>query len=151
MTLDEKKEYLSDLASEELKYLVPFVVVDPDNIIKLEDYVNASYYSIDLAQTKAGEILNCIDQILSCKYGIIIFNNIDKISSRKDKDDWKSLIVNGLKAEDRSFMFKSQEGSYGLTSRHIPFSHIRVICKCSSYPDYLKERGNLGWVGLDFS
>lgn len=150
-TLEQNKEYLSDLISENPADMTSFVLVDPAHIITIGDYIKTPYISIDLAKTKAGDIVSRLDQMSSGKYRIIVFNNIDRISSKKDKSDWESLIITGLKEEKTCVVFTENDGFHGLKEYNVNFSELRVICTCSQYPDYLKTRGNLGWVGLDFS
>ncbi len=150
-TLEQNKEYLSDLISENTADMTSFVLVDPTHIITIGDYIKTPYLSIDLARTKARDIVSYLDQMISGKYRFIVFNNIDRISSRKDKSDWESLIITGLKEEKTCFVFTSNDRVHGLKEYYVNFSELRVICTCSKYPDYLKTRANLGWVGLDFS
>lgn len=143
-SLQETKDYLRDLASESLKYMTPFVIVDPKQISDIDGCISYPFLSIDLSTTKAGDIISYIKLIRSGEYPIILFRNIDKISSRKDRGNWEQLIIMGLKAEDGTFLFDWKDYT-------IRFSKLRAICTCSKYPDYLKIRGNLGWVGVDFS
>lgn len=143
-TLQETMDYLRDMATEEvLEYLNPFVVIDPHNLIRIEDYVEYPYYTIDLAQTKAGDLEKHVRKILKDKKSVVILKNIDAISSRKDKIAWQDLIIKALKGERFSHVSENFDLS-------LPFDKIKAIGTCSVFPDYLRKRGNLG-IGPDFS
>ena len=146
-SLEKTKELLKYQATMPFKYLSPFVVVDPGNLISIEDYMDYPALVIDLSETKAGGIPPFLEQVLTGKYPIVIFKNIDKIYSRKDKQDWISMIMMGLKGESGHFIIDYKN----ITSRYVPFSRVKVICTCSEYPDYLKKTGYRGWIGADFS
>ena len=147
-TFEEEKQYLADLASEKLEYLVPFVVTDPEEWVDVEEFIPYKTLSIDLAATKAGDFESFVKdfkkRFAEKEAEIVLIKNIDNISSRKDKLDWEQLVIVGLKSEDYTHLFNDA------SSRTVPFSKIRIICTCKSYPDYLKKRGNLG-IGPDFT
>lgn len=142
-SLQELKDYLRDCATETLDCLVPFVVTDPHNLITIDDYVEFPFYAVDLAQTKAGDLIKHIVKIRKQNKPIVILKNIDTISSRKDKDAWQNLIIKALKGERLSLVSDNYELS-------LPFDKIKAIGTCSVFPDYLRTRGNLG-IGPDFS
>lgn len=146
----EELEYLKDSASEELCYFIPFVVTDPDNIVDMEKYIPYSHRVIDLAQVKAGDLEIFLGSLATGDVPLILFKNIDKISSRKDKEAWESVIVCGLKSENKTFVFKNSETVGGLKKYELPFDKIKIIGTCSVFPEYLTKRGNLG-KGPDFS
>ena len=151
IALEELNQEIIDYIEDPIESTSPFVIVDPFHKIVVEDIISIDILSIDLSKTKAGDIFHYLDEILSKKYPVVLFKNIDNISSRKNKLDWESLIINGLKSEDKTFMFESDNAIGGLKEYNIPFSKFKVICTCNIYPDYLKERGNLGWIGADIS
>ena len=144
-SIEEEKQYLADLASEDPKWLVPFVVIDPLDLVKVEDYIPHSFICLDLSDTKSGDfdkfVRDFIKRYKQKPFKIILLKNIDNISSRKDKNNWEALVITGMKAENNNF---------GLDDVFLPLSTIKVIGTCKIYPDYLKNRGNLG-IGPDFS
>ena len=147
-TFEEEKQYLADLASEKLEFLVPFVVTDPEGLVDVDKLIPYKPLSLDLAATKAGDFESYVKffrkNFTESEADIVLIKNIDTISSRKDKTDWEHLIIKGLKSENFNCLFNDK------SSHAIPFSKIRIICTCKSYPDYLKKRGNLG-IGPNFT
>lgn len=142
-SFEDTKAYLRDCATEELRYLVPFVVTDPHNLIRMEDYMEYPFYEIDLAQTKAGDFEKHIHKILKQKKPVVLFKNVDQIRSRKDKVSWQNMVITAMKNENFTTVF----GDHDLS---LPFDKIKAIGTCSIFPDYLRKRGNLG-IGPDFS
>lgn len=153
-SIKEEKELLEDLASETPQYLMPFVVIDPDGLVKVEDYIPHKFISIDLSETKAGDFAEFVadfkNRFEQAPFRIILLKNIDNIRSRKDRKDWEALVITGMKAEDGTFMIDDEMAHCGIKDIFLPLSKIKVIGTCKIYPDYLKRRGNLG-LGPDFS
>ena len=150
LSLKQELDYLKDSASEELCCFIPFVVTDPGNMVAVEKYIPYPHRVIDLAQVKAGDLEKFLESIATADSPIILFRNIDKISSKKDKEAWESIIVCGLKSEKKTFVLKDSENVEGLKEYNLPFDKIKVIGTCSAFPEYLTKRGNLG-KGPDFS
>lgn len=150
-SIKQEKQYLADRASEDLEWLVPFVVIDPQDLVKVEDYIPHKYKFIclDLSDTKAGDFDKFVRDFRKRyeqnPFQIILLKNIDNIRSRKDKNNWEALVITGMKAEDNNWIIND-----GLDDVFLPLSKIKVIGTCKIYPDYLKNRGNLG-IGPDFS
>ena len=153
-SIKQEKQYLADLASESLERLVPFVIIDPHDLVKVEVYIPHRFICLDLSDTKAGDFDKFVRDFRKMyeqnPFQIILLKNIDNIRSRKDKNNWEALVITGMKAEDRSFMINDEMAHCGLDDGFLPLSKIKVIGTCKSYPDYLKNRGNLG-LGPDFS
>lgn len=141
-TFEEETQYLADLASEKLEFLVPFVVTDPEGLVDVDKFIPYKTLSIDLAASKAGDfesyVKNFRKNFAESEAEIVLIKNIDNISSRKDKVDWEQLVITGLKSENFNCLFND------MSSHTVPFSKIRIICTCTNYPEYLKKRGNLG-------
>lgn len=148
-SIKQEKQYLADLASESLEWLVPFVVIDPHDLVKVEDYIPHSFICLDLSDTKAGDfdifVRDFRKRYEQNPFQIILLKNIDNIRSRKDKNNWEALVITGMKAEDNNWIIND-----GLDDVFLPLSKIKVIGTCKIYPDYLKNRGNLG-IGPNFS
>lgn len=153
-SIEQEKQYLADRASEDLEFLVPFVVIDPLDLVKVEDYIPHSFICLDLSDTKAGDFDKFVRDFRKRyeqnPFQIILLKNIDNIRSRKDKNNWKALVITGMKAEDNNWIINDETAHFGLDVVFLPLSTIKVIGTCKIYPDYLKNRGNLG-IGPDFS
>ena len=150
-SIKQEKQYLADRTSEDLEWLVPFVVIDPQDLVKVEDYIPHRFICLDLSDTKAGDFDKFVRDFRKrhkqnpFEIEIILLKNIDNIRSRKDKNNWEALVITGMKAEDNNWIIND-----GLDDVFLPLSKIKVIGTCKIYPDYLKNRGNLG-IGPDFS
>lgn len=146
-TFEEEKQYLKDCASEELEYLIPFVITDPHGLVNLDDFIPYKTLTIDLAETKSGGFENFVREFYALfskeEAEMVVIRNIDRISSRKDKESWKRMVKTGLKSENFNCILHNDD------TATIPFAQIKIICTCSHYPDYLKKQGNLG-IGPDF-
>lgn len=147
-TFEEEKFYLATCAAEKLEHLIPFVVTDPNGLINIDEFIPYRTLTVDLAKTKFGDFENFVREFKAHfakeEAEMIVFRNIDRISSRKDRDSWEKMVKKGLKGED--FDCTLNEGVLAT----IPFSQIKLVGTCSRYPDYLKTMGNLG-IGPDFS
>lgn len=146
----EAMEYLKDYLFAELNLLTPFVLIDPDGLVDLSEHIPYPYREYDLATMKDGELEKFLKEISHIDKPIILLRNIESVSSLKEKEDWKNIIVDGLKEESKIFVLKNDECIGGLTEYRLPFDKVKLICTCHQYPDFLKNKGNLG-KGPDFT
>ena len=125
------------------------IIIDPDDKINWEDALNRlPCLSVDLSQLNYPSLEDFIINLSSNLSKVLLIKNIDKIPVNSDKEYWETIITIGLKGEEYPITIETKDGYY--KTFNLPFDRIRVITTCSQYPDYLKDKGMLGYI-LDLS
>ena len=128
--------------------IIKLIIIDPNQNSGLEDLIDFPYQIIDLNEVRYGELERWVSVISSDKSSSILFKNIDKIPEDSMKDYWESIVIIGLKGEEYPIQIETEDGYF--KEFILPFDKIKLICTCSQYPDFLKDKGMLGYV-FDFS
>lgn len=149
-SFNEELQYLKDLLPEDLDLATPFVITDPKGEVEIAEYIPHPFVEFDLSTMKAYNLEQFLKEIENTDKPFILLRNIGSISTLKDRQNWENMISSGLKSESKTFIFKCSECVDGLKEYRLPFDKVKLICTCTEYPDYLKNKGNLG-KGPDFT
>lgn len=141
-----------------LKYLfkpelrIPLILILPNKSNKKSEVgillKSTPLLSIDFNEIEGNVLENWVTKISLDKPPAILFKNIDKMPNNKEKDYWESIITIGLKGEEYPIQLETKDGYY--KTFNLPFDRIKLITTCSQYPEFLKDKGTLGYI-LDFS
>lgn len=129
----------------EIKGHPNLIVIDPDNKIRWKDCFNhLPILSVDLSRLNNITLEEFVLNLLSNLSQILLIKNIDNIHQTKEKKYWESIITIGLKGEECPITLETKEGYY--KTFNLPLDKVKIITICSQYPDFLKDKGILGYI-----
>lgn len=129
-------------------YPQPMIIINPQNELDMKREFPLSCLTINLAKVSKTDLKNICFKLSLGKISILYLKNIDKIPLNGNKDYWESIVIIGLKGEEYPIQIETEDGYF--KEFILPFDKIKLICTCSQYPDFLKDKGMLGYV-FDFS
>lgn len=121
-----------------------FIVINSPNNLEMEELITPPFLSIDLNSSIPNSLKEFIKEFTGKNYEFLLLKSIDKIPEDSMKEYWESIITIGLKGEEYPIMIETQEGYY--KTFILPFDKIKIITTCSQYPDFLKDKGTLGYI-----
>ena len=147
------KSELIEWISKEIKsrnqgdsFLIMGATDDEIDIPELVGFFKYNY--IDLSEVKRGDIKQLCEEIKESYNEVewILFDNIDKIRKIKDREDWEYIVKYVLRNEEYEMRLNKPGGELLV----FPFDKLRVISRCSKWPDYLEAR-TLNCLIFDFN
>lgn len=124
------------------------IVINSPNNLEMEELITPPFLSIDLNSSGSNSLKEFIKEFTGKDYEFLLLKSIDNIPENSMKEYWESIITIGLKGEEYPIMVETKEGYY--KTFNLPFDKIKLIATCKQYPDFLKDKGTLGYI-LDFS